>query len=71
MDILTDDFNAVHIRADSTEERNRMRGSKYIQSRLGNTFKNVKVDLDAQRSVLFLWNFLSGSRIGKIHWKRV
>uniref|UniRef100_UPI003FF10B97 Coenzyme F420 hydrogenase/dehydrogenase, beta subunit C-terminal domain n=1 Tax=Ruminococcus bromii TaxID=40518 RepID=UPI003FF10B97 len=51
--ILTDDFNAVHIRADSTEERNRMRGSKYIQSRLGNTFKNVKVDLDAQRSVLF------------------
>ena len=53
MDILTDDFNAVHIRADSTEERNRMRGSKYIQSRLGNTFKNVKVDLDAQRSVLF------------------
>ena len=31
MDILTDDFNAVHIRADSTEERNRMRGSKYIQ----------------------------------------
>ena len=66
MDILTDDFNAVHIRADSTEERNRMRGSKYIQSRLGNTFKNVKVDLDAQRSVLFLWNVLSGGRIGKI-----
>ena len=51
--VLTDDFNAVHIRADSTEERNRMRGSKYIQSRLGDTFKNVKVDLDAQRSVLF------------------
>ena len=30
-----------------------MRGSKYIQSKLGDTFKNVKVDLDAQRSVLF------------------
>ena len=51
--VLTDDFNAVHIRADNEEDRNRMRGSKYIQSRLGDTFKNVKVDLDAQRSVLF------------------
>lgn len=51
--ILTEDFNAVHIRADDTEERNRMRGSKYIQSKLGDTFKNVKVDLDAQKSVLF------------------
>ena len=51
--ILTEDFNAVHIRADDTEERNRMRGSKYIQSKLGDTFKNVKVDLDAQKNVLF------------------
>ena len=51
--ILTDDFNAVHIRADNAEERNRMRGSKYIQSKLGDTFKNVKADLDARRSVLF------------------
>ena len=51
--ILTEDFNAVHIRADDMEERNRMRGSKYIQSKLGDTFKNVKVDLDAQKSVLF------------------
>lgn len=51
--VLTDDFNAVHIRADNAEERNRMRGSKYIQSKLGNTFKNVKADLDARRSVLF------------------
>ena len=50
---MTDDFNAVHIRADKVEARNRMRGSKYIQSKLGDTFKNVKVDLDAQRSVLF------------------
>ena len=51
--VLTDDFDAVHIRADNAEERNRMRGSKYIQSKLGNTFKNVKADLDARRSVLF------------------
>lgn len=51
--VLMDDFNAVHIRADNEEDRNRMRGSKYIQSKLGDTFKNVKVDLDARRSVLF------------------
>lgn len=51
--VLNDNFNAVHIRADNTEERNRMRGSKYIQSKLGDTFKNVKVDLDAGKSVLF------------------
>ena len=51
--VLTDDFNAVHIRADNVEDRDRMRGSKYIQSKLGDTFKNVKADLDAQRSVLF------------------
>ena len=37
--VLTDDFNAVHIRAKNEEDRNRMRGSKYIQSKLGDTFK--------------------------------
>lgn len=51
--VLTEDFVAVHIRAESAEERNRMRGSKYIQSKLGETFKNVKSDLDAERNVLF------------------
>lgn len=51
--VLTDKFDAVHIRADNEEDRNRMRGSKYIQSKLGDTFKNVKADLDAQKSVLF------------------
>ena len=51
--VLTDDFDAVHIRTDNGDDRNRMRGSKYIQSKLGDTFKNVKADLDARRSVLF------------------
>ena len=51
--VLTDDFDATHIRADNTEERNRMRGSKYIQSKLGDTFKNVKLDLDMGKVVLF------------------
>lgn len=51
--VLTDDFNAVHIRAENAKERNRMRGSKYIQSKLGDTFKNVKVDLDIGKRVFF------------------
>lgn len=51
--VLTDDFDAVHIRADNAEERNRMRGSKYIQSKLGDIFRNVKADLDVRRNVLF------------------
>lgn len=51
--VLTDDFTAVHIRAENAEERNRMRGSKYIQSKLGDTFGNVKTDLDAEKRVLF------------------
>ena len=51
--VLTDKFDAVHIRADNEKDRNRMRGSKYIQSKLGDTFKSVKADLDAQNSVLF------------------
>ena len=51
--VLDDKFNAVHIKADSIEERNRMRGSKYIQSELGNTYKSVKKDLIEERMVLF------------------
>lgn len=50
---LTEDFTAIHIRAERIEERNRMRSSKYIQSKLGDAFKNVKADLDAERQVLF------------------
>lgn len=51
--VLTENFAAVHVRAENTEDRNRMRGSKYIQSKMGDTFKNVKEDLDSGRSVLF------------------
>lgn len=50
---LTEDFEAVHVRADRKCERDRMRGSKYIQSRMNNTYNNVKYDLDADRNVLF------------------
>lgn len=51
--VLTKDFRAKHIRAKTKEERNLMRGSKYIQSDLGDVFLNVKKDLEAKRKVLF------------------
>lgn len=51
--VLTERFTAIHIRADSYEDRDLMRGSKYIQSKLGDTFKSVKKDLNNGKKVLF------------------
>lgn len=51
--VLSENFTAVHIRAESLTERNRMRGSKYIQSKLGDTFRNVQKDLETGKRVLF------------------
>lgn len=51
--VMADDCEAVHKRAETFEERDNMRGSKYIQSNLGNTFLMAKKDLLAGRKVLF------------------
>ncbi|MCC8094201.1 MAG: Coenzyme F420 hydrogenase/dehydrogenase, beta subunit C-terminal domain [Tannerellaceae bacterium] len=51
--VLTKDFRTVHMRADSVESRNLMRGSKYIQSELSDTYKSVISDLAEGREVLF------------------
>lgn len=51
--VLDEIFSAIHVRTDNSEIRNQMRGSKYIQSTLGNTFQNVKQDLLDGRNVLF------------------
>lgn len=51
--VLDSDFRAVHVRATTPEERNQMRGSKYIQSSMGEMFKLVRKDLDEGRKVLF------------------
>lgn len=47
------DNSAIHIRADSFEQRNRMRGSKYIQSRIEDTYISCKKDLEEGKEVLF------------------
>lgn len=51
--ILADDFLAYHVKATTKAERDRMRGSKYIQSNLGNVFREVKEELETHRLVLF------------------
>lgn len=51
--VLNDEFEAVHIRTVDAETRNKMRGSKYIQSRAYITYESVYEDLKAGRNVLF------------------
>ena len=52
--VLTENFTAAHIRTECASERNQMRGSKYIQSKLGDTFKNVKKTLALEMVYCFL-----------------
>lgn len=47
------DLTVCHMRASSIEQRNALRGSKYAQSNLGDTFKQVEQDLKNKLSVLF------------------
>lgn len=44
---------ANHIRITTIEELDKIRGSKYIQSNLMNTYKSLKKDLDSNKLVLF------------------
>ena len=48
-----EDFHVVHIRATEEKERKNLRGSKYVQSKLGQTFSMVLEDLKEGRAVLF------------------
>lgn len=51
--VLSDEFLAYHTKATTFAERDAMRGSKYIQSDLRNSFMDVKHYLDSGRKVLF------------------
>lgn len=42
-----------HIRIDSVDELWRVQGSKYVQSKIGNTYQKTKEDLCVGRKVLF------------------
>lgn len=60
--ILDNDFRVKYIRTDNKKDRDKMRGSKYVQSDLNDTFNNIKKDLETDRLVLFVGNpcFVSG-----------
>lgn len=49
----TDHFRVVHKRATTNEERDEFKGSKYVQSDMGNVFRQVKQDLKNGMIVLF------------------
>ena len=51
--IFDENIRAVHARADSKEALERMRLSKYVQSDLGDTFRQVKQDIQSGIPVLF------------------
>ncbi|HAF85225.1 MAG TPA: hypothetical protein DCG32_02410 [Sphaerochaeta sp.] len=46
-------LTACHMRASSTGQRDHLRGSKYVQSNLGDTYKTVEQDLQNSLRVLF------------------
>ena len=46
-------FRVCHQKAENTEERNKFRGSKYVQSDLNGVFTDIKDDLRGGRQVLF------------------
>lgn len=48
-----DNWNVCHIRADKKDELKRLYKSKYVQSDIGNTFRQVKSALDNGKKVLF------------------
>ena len=50
---LDEDFNLKHNRAVNKEQRNKFKGSKYIQSNMNDTIKLVQNDLKSGRKVLF------------------
>ena len=48
-----EDFNVIHDCVEKIEHLYELRGSKYVQSRIGNTFKQVRGFLECDRLVMF------------------
>ena len=70
------DFTVKHIEVTEKEQLNLLRGSKYVQSKIGDTYKFVKKYLDGGRAVLFtgtpcqidgLIKFLGGKEYDKLY----
>lgn len=51
--VFDDDFRVVTSLVDSLQDRDKMRGSKYVQSDLGNIFSQIRNELQEHKQVLF------------------
>lgn len=51
--IFDENLNVIHSKAETEEELKKMRGSKYVQSSISNTYNEAKALLDKGRQVLF------------------
>lgn len=51
---LDENFNVIHDYTDNKEDLKKFRGSKYVQSKIGKSFKKVKEFLEEGRKVLFV-----------------
>lgn len=52
--IFLEDFTVEHSRITNVRELNKARGSKYLQSKIGCSYKNVEKDLKENKYVLFV-----------------
>lgn len=50
---MSQDFHLKHLKITTVDELSKLRGSKYVQSDLGDSFKNIKKELREGRKVLF------------------
>lgn len=51
-----DDMRVCHLRTDTKNKRDTLRGSKYVQSNLGNVFKDIEIDISKGILTLFVGN---------------
>ena len=51
---LNEDMEAVHVGVEAIDELVALRGSKYVQSKTGSVYQNIKICLEKGREVLFV-----------------
>lgn len=50
---FNDDYEVEHIKVESVDDLEKLRGSKYVQSKIGNTYREAKDLLSSGKKVLF------------------
>ena len=51
--MFDEEFHVIHKGIDKIDDLHKLRGSKYVQSKIGDTFSEVKREIKANRLVLF------------------